>query len=104
MDEQLAVDINRVCRLTGSFTLRSGQTATEYFDKYLFESDPQLIRRVAEAMVPLLPDRTELLGGLELGWRPNRDRPQPADRTPGFVRAKGSEDIRDLAVWRKEPK
>ena len=66
----LAADINRACRLTGSFTLRSGQHASEYFDKYLFESDPNLIRRVTEAMVPLLPDDTELLGGLELGGVP----------------------------------
>ena len=66
----LARDIDRVCRLTGTFQLRSGQTATEYFDKYLFESDPQLLRRVAEAMQPLVPDNTDLLGGLELGGIP----------------------------------
>src|SRR5690348_2585646 len=66
----LAHEIDRVCRLTGTFQLRSGQTATEYFDKYLFESDPHLIRRVAEAMQPLVPDDTQLLGGLELGGIP----------------------------------
>lgn len=44
--------------------------ATEYFDKYLFESEPSLLRRVAEAMLPLLPQGTELLGGLELGGVP----------------------------------
>lgn len=27
-------------RLTGEFRLRSGATSNEYFDKYLFESDP----------------------------------------------------------------
>ena len=67
---ELARDIDRTCRLTGSFTLRSGQTATEYFDKYLFESDPRLLRRVAEAMQPLVPTDTDLLGGLELGGVP----------------------------------
>jgi orotate phosphoribosyltransferase len=66
----LARDIDRVCRLTGTFQLRSGLTATEYFDKYLFESDPQLLRRVAEAMQSLVPEDTELLGGLELGGIP----------------------------------
>ncbi len=69
-DLDLARDIDQVCRLTGTFTLRSGQTATEYFDKYLFESRPTLLRRVAQAMVPLLPDQTTLLGGLELGGIP----------------------------------
>lgn len=66
----LARDIDAACRLTGVFTLRSGQTATEYFDKYQFESQPALLRRVADAMIPLLPDETQLLGGLELGGVP----------------------------------
>ncbi len=66
----LARDINSACRLQGTFVLRSGQTSKEYFDKYLFESQPVLLRRVAEAMVPLLPRDTDLLGGLELGGVP----------------------------------
>jgi orotate phosphoribosyltransferase len=70
VDEALAADINRACRLSGEFTLRSGRHATEYFDKYRFESDPALLRRVVEAMTALLPPGTELLGGLELGGVP----------------------------------
>ena len=70
VDPALAADVDACCRLTGKFTLRSGQVASEYFDKYLFESDPFLLGRVARAMVPLLPDGTELLGGLELGGVP----------------------------------
>ena len=69
-DEALAADVDALCRLTGTFTLRSGQVASEYFDKYLFESDPALLLRVARQMVGLLPDDTELLGGLELGGVP----------------------------------
>jgi orotate phosphoribosyltransferase len=69
-DDSLARDIDDRCRLTGEFTLRSGQRATEYFDKYLFEADPRLLARMVDAMVPLLPDDTELLGGLELGGVP----------------------------------
>nr|WP_240977916.1 orotate phosphoribosyltransferase [Planctomonas sp. JC2975] len=56
--------------MSGEFTLRSGLIASEYFDKYRFETDPDLLRRVAEAMVPLLPSDTEMLGGLELGGVP----------------------------------
>lgn len=67
---ELARNIDAACRLTGEFTLRSGQLATEYFDKYRFETDPALLRQVAEAMVPLLPPDTEALGGLELGGVP----------------------------------
>ena len=69
-DDTLAADIDACCRLTGEFTLRSGQVASEYFDKYLFESDPRLLARVARQMVDLLPEDTELLGGLELGGVP----------------------------------
>lgn len=68
--ELLARDVNRACRLQGRFQLRSGQISHEYFDKYLFESDPRLLRRVCEAMVPLIPADTDLLGGLELGGVP----------------------------------
>lgn len=66
----LARDLNAACRLEGSFVLRSGQTSSEYFDKYLFESQPTLLRRVADAMIPRLPSDTDLLGGLELGGVP----------------------------------
>ena len=69
-DPDLAADIDACCRLTGEFTLRSGQVAPEYFDKYLFEADPHLLARVATQMVELLPAGTELLGGLELGGVP----------------------------------
>lgn len=68
--DELAQSIDRCCRLTGDFTLRSGQASREYFDKYRFESDPLLLRQVAEAMVPLVPSDTDLLGGLELGGIP----------------------------------
>ncbi|KRF18021.1 orotate phosphoribosyltransferase [Nocardioides sp. Soil797] len=66
----LARDIDACCRLTGEFTLRSGQVSNEYFDKYLFESDPALLARVADRMIELVPEGTELLGGLELGGIP----------------------------------
>ncbi len=69
-DAELARDIDATCRLTGEFTLRSGQQATEYFDKYLFEAEPALLSRVVEQMVDLVPSDTDLLGGLELGGVP----------------------------------
>ena len=69
-DQTLAADIDACCRLSGEFTLRSGQVSHEYFDKYLFESDPVLLARVAEQMVALVPSGTEMLGGLELGGVP----------------------------------
>ena len=68
--DDLARDIHRVAHLTGEFTLRSGRTATEYFDKYRFEADPELLARVAAAMAELVPPETEVLAGLELGGVP----------------------------------
>lgn len=69
-DPELARDIDAACRLTGTFALRSGQVSDTYFDKYLFESDPALLSRVARQMVPLVPEGADLLGGLELGGIP----------------------------------
>jgi orotate phosphoribosyltransferase len=69
-DPTLARDIDACCRLTGEFTLRSGQVASEYFDKYLFEAQPALLARVVEQMLGLVPADTHLLGGLELGGIP----------------------------------
>lgn len=66
----LARDVGARCRLLGRFTLRSGQVSDEYFDKYLFEADPLLLARVTAAMRTLVPDGTDLLGGLELGGIP----------------------------------
>ncbi|MBV8691392.1 MAG: orotate phosphoribosyltransferase, partial [Actinobacteria bacterium] len=68
--ETLANHIFAVAHLTGEFTLRSGATSTEYFDKYLFESDPLLLEAIAESMAPLVPDDTQVLAGLELGGVP----------------------------------
>ncbi|MEY2521455.1 MAG: orotate phosphoribosyltransferase, partial [Ilumatobacteraceae bacterium] len=47
--ESLAQRVNSIARLTGTFTLRSGQIATEYFDKYRFEADPVLLADIAAA-------------------------------------------------------
>lgn len=57
------------CHLTGSFTLRSGLVSQEYFDKYLFEGQPVLLRQVAEQMVTLLPE-CDVLAGMEMGGIP----------------------------------
>ena len=54
-------------RLTGHFLLRSGRTATEYFDKYQFEADPGLLDRIGQRLAALVPAGTEVLAGLELG-------------------------------------
>lgn len=86
-DPTLAADIDALCRLTGEFTLRSGQVADTYFDKYLFEADPVLLDRVATQMLDLLPQDTDLLGGLEMGGIPIATMVSAKTGTPAlFVR------------------
>ena len=91
-DPTLAADIDAICRLTGEFTLRSGQVSSEYFDKYLFEAQPALLARVAAQMEALLPADTELLGGLELGGIPIATMVSARTGLPAlFVRKKAKE-------------
>jgi orotate phosphoribosyltransferase len=68
--KQLAARIYNISHLTGSFTLRSGQVSSEYFDKYLFESDPALLADIASEMADMIPEGTEILAGLEMGGIP----------------------------------
>ena len=66
----LSAKIREVAHLSGSFTLRSGRKASEYFDKYKFEAKPGILSEVAKHMVDLIPPGTEVLAGLELGGIP----------------------------------
>ncbi|HWI06833.1 MAG TPA: orotate phosphoribosyltransferase [Solirubrobacteraceae bacterium] len=68
--EPLAARIYARAHLMGGFRLRSGRTSDEYFDKYLFEGDPPLLREICEAMTALLPDRVDAVAGLVLGGVP----------------------------------
>src|SRR5438067_11250002 len=63
----LARRVYDTAHITGTFTLRSGAVSNEYFDKYLFEADPVLLRELCEAMAPSVPDGVDGLAGLELG-------------------------------------
>ena len=66
----LPARIRRSARVSGRFTLRSGMVSDTYFDKYQFESDPQLLLAIAGEMAKLVPAGTEVLAGLEMGGIP----------------------------------
>lgn len=66
----LAQAIFKIAHLRGEFKLRSGLTSKEYFDKYRFESQPQLLKQIAVALRPLIPKGTQALAGLEMGGIP----------------------------------
>ena len=66
----LAKRIYDTAHITGDFTLRSGAKSREYFDKYLFEADPDLLNQIAVALVKLVPPGIDALAGLEMGGIP----------------------------------
>lgn len=66
----LVAAIKEISQLQGTFVLRSGKTSTTYFDKYRFESDPQLLAQIAANLKPLVPEESEVLCGLEMGGIP----------------------------------
>lgn len=68
--QELAKTIYNACNIKGTFRLRSGQISAEYFDKYLLESRPEILKAVADGMSALVPAETRILAGLEMGGIP----------------------------------
>ncbi|MFN4767196.1 MAG: orotate phosphoribosyltransferase [Ignavibacteria bacterium] len=66
----LAKIIFETSHLTGEFLLRSGKISNEYFDKYLFEANPEILKYIASFMSELIPSDCEVLAGLEMGGIP----------------------------------
>lgn len=69
-DNVLARKIYDVSHLVGRFKLRSGLVSNEYFDKYMFESNPEILKEIALKMKELIPEGTDLIAGLEMGGIP----------------------------------
>jgi orotate phosphoribosyltransferase len=67
---ELAKKIYQTSHLEGHFKLLSGQTSNEYFDKYLFETEPKLLTEIARQLAKLIPAGMEVLAGLEMGGIP----------------------------------
>ncbi len=56
--------------LEGDFVLSSGKRSSFYVDKYLFSTDPALLRDLARALAEELPEGVTRLAGVELGAVP----------------------------------
>ncbi|MEK6555890.1 MAG: orotate phosphoribosyltransferase [Bdellovibrionota bacterium] len=69
-NNDLAQKIYKAAYITGDFLLRSGQRSKEYFDKYRFESNPALLKSIAQEMAKLLPKDIDGIAGLEVGGIP----------------------------------
>lgn len=65
--EELARDLVGAAYLRGDFVLSSGARSTYYFDKYLFETKPGILRRIASFLAELVPPQTDRIAGTELG-------------------------------------
>jgi orotate phosphoribosyltransferase len=86
--QALAKSVASLCHRQGHFTLRSGQEAAHYWDKYRFEADPFVLRAVARALLNRLPATIDVFAGLELGGIP-------------IATALGLESSRPIAFVRK---
>ena len=63
----LGRDLVAASYLKGDFILRSGKRSNRYFDKFLFETDPALLKRLGKHLAALVPDDTQRLAAPELG-------------------------------------
>ena len=64
---ELGRDLVKASYLKGDFVLRSGRRSNRYFDKFLFETDPVLLKRLGRHLAELVPKETQRLAAPELG-------------------------------------
>jgi orotate phosphoribosyltransferase len=69
-DAALGRDLVQTAVLRGDFLLRSGARSSYYIDKYLFTTQPALLRRIAGALAALVPGGVQRLAGPVLGAVP----------------------------------
>jgi len=68
--EEIAGRIAEVALLRGEFTLRSGRKSNYYLDKYLFSTQPDILRELGRMIAERIPTGTTVLAGAELGGIP----------------------------------
>jgi orotate phosphoribosyltransferase len=64
---ELGRELVKASYLKGDFVLRSGKRSNRYFDKFLFETDPAVLRRLGKHLANLVPAETQRLAAPELG-------------------------------------
>jgi orotate phosphoribosyltransferase len=65
--QELAERIRAVAYLEGEFTLRSGRKSSFYIDKYLFETQPDILAELGRRLAAKAGPQTTLIAGAELG-------------------------------------
>jgi len=66
-DPELAQALKAAALLEGEFTLRSGRKSRYYLDKYLFETQPALLRELARRFARYVTETVDRVAGAELG-------------------------------------
>lgn len=69
-ERDLASRVRKAALLEGDFVLSSGKKSRFYVDKYLFSTEPALLRDLAREISGRLPVGTRRLAGVELGSVP----------------------------------
>ena len=65
--EALGRELVKASYLKGDFVLRSGRRSNRYFDKFLFETQPELLKQLGRSLAQLVPKQTQRLAAPELG-------------------------------------
>jgi len=63
----VARDLVKHAYLVGDFLLSSGSRSKYYFDKYLFETKPHILRPLSKLLAAEIPDYVDRIAGPELG-------------------------------------
>lgn len=77
--------VKEVALLEGDFTLRSGKKSKYYFDKYLFETQPDILETMGHEIAKRLPADTSRIAGPELGAVALAAAASLASRKPFFI-------------------
>lgn len=65
--DELGKAIRKAAYLEGDFLLRSGRRSKYYLDKYRFETQPRILKALAERFCEYISSDTTLIAGAELG-------------------------------------
>jgi orotate phosphoribosyltransferase len=65
--ESVARDLVKHAYLVGDFVLSSGRRSKYYFDKYLFETKPHILKSLGKLMAAEIPAGVDRIAGPELG-------------------------------------
>jgi orotate phosphoribosyltransferase len=88
----LAARVKEAALLEGDFTLRSGKKSKFYFDKYLFETLPDILEAMGQEIAKRLPAGTTRIAGPELGAVALAAAGSLASRVPFFIVRNGKKD------------